>query len=448
VSPVSTSVPARALGLPHLTEADPPVAGEGSLDPLALGSIAERLGDHLLPHITNRMRRPRMLTAMTVGALATEGLEDTSPPSDGRSTPSICFEWLLIESFVRRRNLLGADELKGVPGTSKVTAVVERGERVTSGNYLKTASVFGFTGVLMPLARAGSLMTSGRTPADRATELAQLWEAGHELDGFADNAPRTIGGRLRRDIREVVDRSLRSGRCSAPPASHLLDQLATALGPATASAAERRWLLRTVIDSGHDLTGEIAQAMRPFRRLDTDQDLIEAMRPRASADLRLRLDAIVAYEAVATRLEAVLSEWRFRSTLAGVTPVTAGQIGATESVAAAASTLSDASSKARDVIGDLDPSLVASLDDLVQPFEGTGDPAELAAAVIEHHHAVQQAKPPHGKRPWFEPSGSGATSGFVVRPLYRLGDAPSVDFDHIERRYRLAAFNGLLGDLR
>jgi hypothetical protein len=436
------------LALPQLTQADPEVAGEGSLDPLGLGSIAERLGDHLLPAITNRMRRPRLMTAMVVGSLATEGLEETSPPLDGRSTPSICFEWLLLESFIRRRNALALDELIGVPGTAKVTAVVERNERLTIGNYLKTANVFGFTGVLMPLARASRLLDKERRPAERATELALVWEREHGLDGFADAAPKTTGGSLRRHIRTAVDQALQTGHCSVPQSSHLLGSLAGTLGPSHAGPTERRWLLRAIVEHADEVALEIARRLRSARGETNDQELLRHLSEQASAPLRLRLEAIVAYEGVATRLEAVLSQWRFRSTLAGTTAVTAEQVAGSDVPVAAASGLADRITAARDTISDLDPHLATTLDELVAQFDGLTDPVELATAVMEHHHRVQSGKAPHGKRPWFEPSGTGTVEGFVVRPLYRLGEPPPPSFEHFGRPYRLAAYNALLGDLR
>ena len=59
------------LTLPFVTEADPDRAGEGSLDPLGLVRIAERLADELAPEVTARMSRIRFLTAIAAcsGAL-------------------------------------------------------------------------------------------------------------------------------------------------------------------------------------------------------------------------------------------------------------------------------------------------------------------------------------------------------------------------------------------
>src|SRR5258708_1831348 len=89
------------LTLPALSEYDPGTTGEGSLDPMGLAAISDALANRLVPGLRARMQRFRFVTAMAVGALACEALADEIAV-DGVSTPSICFEWVVIESFVRR----------------------------------------------------------------------------------------------------------------------------------------------------------------------------------------------------------------------------------------------------------------------------------------------------------------------------------------------------------
>lgn len=88
------------LTLPHLSAPDPEVAGEGSLDPLGLAAIADRLAEEIAPDVRARMHRIRFVAAIAVGAAACESLTDVLP-ADGVSTPALCFEWLLIEAADR-----------------------------------------------------------------------------------------------------------------------------------------------------------------------------------------------------------------------------------------------------------------------------------------------------------------------------------------------------------
>jgi hypothetical protein len=61
---------------PFMTSYDPPGTSEGTLDPLGLYQIADQLAVQLVPAVRERMQRIRFFTAMAVGALVTEGLED------------------------------------------------------------------------------------------------------------------------------------------------------------------------------------------------------------------------------------------------------------------------------------------------------------------------------------------------------------------------------------
>src|SRR4051794_1335575 len=122
------------LILPQLSAFDPPVAGEGSLDPMGLAAISDRLADVLVPGVRARMQRVRFVTATAVAALACETLAD-DPPADGVSTAAICFEWLVVEAFVRR--LLPQQVPPGVPGSQKTRTVVMSGQRLSAATYLK-----------------------------------------------------------------------------------------------------------------------------------------------------------------------------------------------------------------------------------------------------------------------------------------------------------------------
>nr|WP_194945798.1 hypothetical protein [Mycolicibacterium malmesburyense] len=137
------------MTLPSLSEYHPPLAGEGGLDPMGLAAISDRLADRLVPGVRARMQRFRFVTAMAVGATVCGTLGDELP-ADEISTPAICFEWLVIEGFVRR--LSTEDIPPGVPGSQKTRSVVKRGQRLSAATYLKSPSVFGFNGIYKPFA--------------------------------------------------------------------------------------------------------------------------------------------------------------------------------------------------------------------------------------------------------------------------------------------------------
>src|SRR3954447_21591325 len=131
------------LTLPFVTAADPDRAGEGSLDPLGLARIADRLADELAPEVTARMSRPRFVTAM---AVASHVLREPADILGVDGTPAfLAFEWHVVEAFVRSRPETGTD---GVPGIRKAnTQLREPRRHLHKDSYLETPKVFGFHGV-------------------------------------------------------------------------------------------------------------------------------------------------------------------------------------------------------------------------------------------------------------------------------------------------------------
>ena len=182
------------LTLPQLSAYDPPVASEGSLDPMGLAAISDRLANVLVPGLRARMQRIRFVTATAVGSLACETLADELP-ADDMSTPAICFEWLVVEGFVRR---LSPQQMPlGVPGSQKARAVVSAGQRLSAATYLKGPAVFGFNGVYKPFAIDAEVVGSGLEPGRRCLDLVRAWESEQRFPGFADAIPRSDGARLR-----------------------------------------------------------------------------------------------------------------------------------------------------------------------------------------------------------------------------------------------------------
>jgi hypothetical protein len=137
------------LTFPFVTDLDPDRAGEGSLDPLGLARLGDRLADQIAPEVTARMSRIRFVTAI---AACSQLLGE---PADILSTDGIPaylpFEWHVVESFVRASPASGTD---AVPGIQKARARLRDRRRHLNGPaYLETPKVFGFHGVYKRIAR-------------------------------------------------------------------------------------------------------------------------------------------------------------------------------------------------------------------------------------------------------------------------------------------------------
>jgi hypothetical protein len=423
------------IALPALSEADPEVAGEGSIDPLGLALFADRLADLLVPEVTARMQRIRFVTAIAVGAVVTDDLWD-EPPADGVSTPVICFEWLLLESFVRKLGESGIVGVTGVPGSSKATSVISQGKRLGAANYLKTASVFGFNGVYQPLARGLRVVDGNRMAGERAALLVETWENDQGLNGFLNRRPGSNGVGFRDRLKESVIAALRSGHCTADPSGKLWVQLARSLAPLKAGSNERKVLRNWLLVEDQPIRRELARGLAG-RSAATEASLIEAVTPHASQPLRERLEAIAAYEKFCGRLDAAFLTLRHISTLQGTQPLTTSAARLSPLIQQIARELPDTYMRMATALEPL--GLLVAVEASLGVFADRLQAGDLVDQIFERHRKVQRDK---GKREWFEEYGPGV----VVRSQYTQGDAVGLDDSLFLHPFRVTPLRQFMED--
>jgi hypothetical protein len=403
--------------LPDLSAYDPPVAGEGSLDPMGLAAISDRLADRLVPGLRARMQRVRFVTATAIGSMACETLADELPV-DGVSTPAICFEWLVVESFVRR---LAANEVPpGVPGSSKARSVVNRKQRLSAASYLKGPAVFGFNGVYKPFAVDAGVVGAELEPGPRCAELTRAWEGEQGFVGFTDSVPGTEGGRLRGQIRDQVRDALRTGRCCANPGGWLFGRLAAALHPDHAWPAERQALRQLIFDGEHETRSELAALLEGVESELHEAEYLEAVRASCSAALGAIVDAVIAYEQFAARVDAAFRTMCSVSYSMGAQPLTPAKVKGHDMIVRCARGLPDHYRRAAETMAAIGAE--GGLEERLGDFAIPRSPSELVELLFEHHERIQAAKMPNGKRPWFEP----LRDGWVVRGQYGTAEQPEL----------------------
>ena len=130
--------------IPFRSQFDPEIQGEGSIDPLGLAALADRLADWIFPGMTARMWRPRFLTAMAATSIIVEPFAD-AVAKDGTTPPWLIFEWYYIEPIAK----LPDEEIGGqrIPGILKAQQAGRDKVSMNPNRYLKTPKVFGFHGV-------------------------------------------------------------------------------------------------------------------------------------------------------------------------------------------------------------------------------------------------------------------------------------------------------------
>jgi hypothetical protein len=164
---------------PFMTSYEPLGAGEGTLDPLGLYQIADQLAMQLVPAVRERMQRIRFLTAMAVGALVTEGMDDD--PTQRDASPFLVWEWLVAEALIRES--ANASSSWGIAGSSMARRAVSQYGYIDARSYLKTPRIFGFHGVYKRLAVHLGLVDVHLAPGPQAERLVDAWARDKQWDG-------------------------------------------------------------------------------------------------------------------------------------------------------------------------------------------------------------------------------------------------------------------------
>lgn len=424
------------LAPPVLSMPDPIESGEGSVDPLSLSRTYERLADRVLPAVTVRMNRIRFVTAMCLGALVCEAFDDDAVSSDGVTPPWLVYEWFVLEAFARE----GGD-LRGarIPGLQKVKTCLHAKRQVGAASYLKTPTVFGFTGIFRRLATKSKIVDEQLQLDDGGWELLRAWEREQGLSGLIQGK-HGPGAELRRELADAVAKGLAAGS-TVPRRSELWTQLATLLHPGAIGADEGNALLAWLRQSD-PLTGELVALVEQHgQHVDRggEADFLRAKARGASAELARHLSAIDAYEALCRPVDRAFQLLRHVSTTRSLGSVAAADFEKSPEAAAILDALPRGIARvlADPKLLDWEPDVRIVLD----AFEQTTSPRALFDAIVAHHEAVQRRKPPDGKRPWIERARDG---GVVLRPAYALQkwhDAPSYVHD-----YRTGTVCGFLAD--
>jgi hypothetical protein len=430
--------------LPFLTLPDPLTTGEGALDPLGLSMIGDRLADQILPGLRARMFRPRFLTAIAVSAAVCEGMEER-PAADGITPDYLVFEWLVVEAFVREGD---REKTLRTPGTQKAQDVRDSGERMCARTYLKTPTVFGFHGIYKPLARHLGIVDDDLRLSDRGYELLKIWQTEQGLAGFLDSAAGEGPGRsIRQTLRSAVDEGLAAGYTSRSGGWNGWGVLARHLPPADAGPDEAAYLLRALGDPQAAPRGEVFELLKEVAVGSdaSEQELTQNLLiPKASQDLAGRLKAIVAYEAVCGVMEETFDWIRYLSTHSRDRPIGADTFAKDGRGKELAAELPKRIAAAEQALSIAPLHVQQMFTQLAKGFDGVRDANGLFEAILSRHQDVQQAKPPEGKRSWFDRDAAGAT---FVRVPYRVTARPEAEHAW-NRPYRISAALSFLDDLK
>lgn len=394
---------------PRFSEYDPGAVGEGSLDPLGLGAVADRIADRLAPGLRARMSQPRFVTLSAVGAYACQPISDLVS-SDGKSTFDLAFEWLVVESLVLYPN---PERLRGVPGRQKAQRAARGKERLSAQTYLAGPRVFGFTGVYRPFSLDSIVLGTDGLTAANAESLIRAWEQDQNLQGFLDGTAGSPGQRLRSEIEDQCREALKAARVTAPPTGWLMRQLAESMAPREAKAAERAVLRQLVTKSRHEIRNELAALIeRSLPSPEVSQmEIALALLPQVSLGTKCALAAAIEYENCATAIDHAFRRLlAYATSLGGV--FSFEQATSTPELVSLAPKLGTLTKRAIEAAADLDEDLARVVVDSLGDFDRALPPHDFVQALITRHQHVQELK---GKRMWIDP----IKAKWVVRPPYR-----------------------------
>lgn len=427
---------------PYRTLADPETQAEGSIDPLGLATLADHLADWMLPGMTARMWRPRFLTTMAVTSVVVEPLTEELA-KDGVTPPWLVFEWHYVEAAAALADTEG-NALRRIPGIDKARRAVRDHVPLNASRYLKTPKVFGYHGVYKRLATYVDIVDDNLALGENGHRLVRAWEDEQGLSGFSDRE-RTEGegAKLRHTLREAVRQALATGQTERRPPWPGSTFFTDHLLPHQIGRQEGRTLWELLLSAAQP-HGEIFTLCRDsaVRRqlMDTgsERSALATLKGRVSAELCRRFDVIEEYERFCRPLQEAWDRLRYQSTRRRPALLRVEDVADDGRLTELASLLPKTIQHTRDTLSQ-HPSAGIEFEQVARPFEAMRTAGDLFQILWGHHRAIQNGKPPEGKRPWFEEARDG---GLIIRPLYRLEEAPEPreEFVHPYRLFAVASF--------
>ncbi len=426
--------------LPAITLLDLAESGsEGSIDPLGLYAIADRLAVRMIPGVRERQRRPRYLTLICVSAEVCQVFDREDLASDGVSAPWQVFEWYVVEALVRQ--IQDAKRLRNLPGREKVASAVKQQQCVSAKRYLKAPGIFGFHGIYRALAKTLRIEQSGVLDEPGNT-LYEIWRLEQGL-----NTHMGIGADWLSKLRSAVADGLKAGRTRRSGSWTGWQTIADHLAHDAPGKRERAFLisLLRLQSTGHCpevfdfLVAETdRRGWSPDER-SMERQFHEALRAAASPELHGLLEAIGAYEYFARLLTDAFDACRQELSLAAK-PLDVARLARLPAViqgCAKSRTLFRAAQEALDPLG---------LADRLEPFAIVTEPSsptDWITSLVQFHYEVQKLKLPSPKAPWL--IDCGAT--LAVRPQYRLNDFQPKQEEYVHQ-YRTVPLTLFARDLR
>lgn len=430
------------MTLPYLSSYHTLENSQGTLDPLGLYTIADRLALQLVPGFRERMSHPRYLTAMAVGAIVCSVFDDDELAKDEISPPWQVYEWYVTSALVKRFEKNDPGQLIGMPGREKTTRAFKDNMPLNASAYLKTPSVFGFHGVYRTLARNIKLLDGTRI-GEFGTVLVDTWEKEQGLDGFRIGLKGTPGYEFRKKLEEAIRSGLSAGAVAKSWTWDFYTRLAESLAPKSPGKKEAALILNELMKGE---TGSRAVVINFLGSMDTatlakatsEKEIHNWLLSKNPSNSAL-LKAIQAYEKISRLLYnafySILQE-----TAAQKGKITISQLSSLSNVKKGFEELPAAFQEAEILLSPFTAELVL-FNENFQTLREQHTLEEWIILLIEHHFRIQKNKPPAGKSPWLLE---------YTKSSYLLNVQQAIDVtlsDEYVHQYRTSSIRSFLNDL-
>ncbi|MFX0199337.1 MAG: hypothetical protein ACFFCW_24705 [Candidatus Hodarchaeota archaeon] len=428
---------------PLLTEKDPAISSEGSIDPLGMYAIADSLAVRLVPGVRERQSHPRFLTAIATSLAVCSEFDDDQVASDGVSEPWQVFEWHVVEGLVR--SLTDEGQLQGLPGREKAARAIQDKVPLSATRYLKTPSVFGFHGVYRILSRTLDIEAAGLL-GETGYELLDTWANEQGLPGFCGTMNGS-GAEWRQRLVSAVGDGLEKGTVARSGGWSGWEFFKNHLAHHNIGRKERKVIVNSLVRADGGFRGEVLRFLTSDKGRDAWQEnsserrFHEALASICEPSLKELLRAIDIYERFARLLEDAFFDCLFQMSRVR-NYVYAAELGSLPGVQEAAERVPRLSIELVERLAPFGESIrfQETFSEITQQMPAK----QWVECLLEHHRKVQSNKPPNGKAPWYERFDDGS---YIIRTGYVRGSGGRHDEEYVHG-YRTGPLWSFATDLK
>ena len=426
------------MNLPYLSAYHTVENSQGTLDPLGLYSIADKLATRLAPGLRERMKHPRYLTAIAVGAVVASSFDDDDLAGDEVSPPWQVYEWYVASGLVKTFEKEQPQQLLGMPGREKTTTALKSNVSLSASRYLKTPNVFGFHGVYRTLAKQIGLL-DGRHLGEFGSRLIEVWEKEQNLPGFLVRARGTQGNEYRNKMEAAVASGMKFGEVAKPWSWQFYPKLGETLAPKSPGKEEASVLFDKLIQGETDARGELIRFLispegQQNLKSGTEKSFHTLLLKHSVCNKDLIL-AIQAYEKVARLLYNAFYEclqWMHDNQSKGHTR----QFALLTQVVNACKELPRAFKEAERLLEPFTDEAYSFAENF-QILRESFAPEDWVKLLFEHHTTIQTNKPPNGKASWVLEHSSGS---YLLNTTQSNRQEFNDEYVHQYRTYALQSF--------